>query len=134
MYLHFAENKTNSAQCSWAEKLRFDTKYLSLSQHIGNLISLSLSHTHTDTTTCTLVMIVTSVNFRLWTCICFTGTRGERKAETLSILPCPCKLITRKNLFMHVTWIFTCLFYMFFRQKISSPSMMFLTFGTFLCF
>ncbi|KAG6781306.1 hypothetical protein POTOM_014200 [Populus tomentosa] len=34
LYLHFAENKTNSAQCSWAEKLRFDTKYLSLSQHI----------------------------------------------------------------------------------------------------
>ncbi|KAJ7010241.1 hypothetical protein NC653_000857 [Populus alba x Populus x berolinensis] len=28
------ENKTNSAQCSGAEKLGFDTKYLSLSQHI----------------------------------------------------------------------------------------------------
>ncbi|KAF9689072.1 hypothetical protein SADUNF_Sadunf01G0053700 [Salix dunnii] len=33
VYLLFVEIKTNSAQCSGAEKLRFDTKYLSLSQH-----------------------------------------------------------------------------------------------------
>ncbi|KAG6791436.1 hypothetical protein POTOM_000555 [Populus tomentosa] len=38
VYLLFSENKTNSAQCSGAEKLGFDTKYLSLSQHIARLL------------------------------------------------------------------------------------------------